>query len=295
MARNNGKIISTLASRLTATVSVTLVLLLLAITGSIAIGTRQLVDTTREELGFVVIMHSEASEAQINAIKQKISHAPYMASYSYASPADIEERWITMTGADSTERAMLASMEVSPFLPEFDVHVKSNYLVSDSLDRIIPQIEKLPGVESVTAHTTIIDNVGTATSRIMVILLIIALALMLISFVLINNTVRLSVYAKRFLINTMSLVGATDGFIRRPFMLSAAFTGLIAGCISDLIFATIMLYMPRLDPEVASLISWEEAGIVLVSLPVIGVVICTLAAFLATNRYLRRSYNQLFK
>lgn len=295
MGRNNGKILSTLASRLTATVSVTMVLLLLALTGSIGIATRELVKEVKEELGFVILMNGEATEGDVNSIKQKIGQMPCMSSYTYSSPAEIEERWISMTGADSTERAMLTSMENSPFLPEFDVHVKSDYLEPDSLAKIIPGIEKLPGVESVTAHTAMIDDIGTATSRVMIVLLIVAAVLLLISFVLINNTVRLSVYAKRFIINTMSLVGATDSFIRRPFLVSASFTGLISGLTADLIYVLLLLYLPYADPEIARLLEWSDTWPILAGLPVTGVVICAFAAYWATNRYLRRSYNDLFK
>ncbi|MCH5346960.1 MAG: hypothetical protein J1E63_07610 [Muribaculaceae bacterium] len=294
MEAKKAKTLSTLASRLTAIVSVTLVLLLLGLTGGIGLATRELMETVREELGFVVVMRADATTSNLNTVKQTIGRAPYTSSYSFSSPQEVHERYLNMIGADSAERAMLETLEITPFLPEFDVHVKSAYLHNDSLETIIASVQRLPGVENVTARREIINDIGQATQRVMITLLTVAAALLLISFVLINNTVRLSVYARRFIINTMSLVGATDSYIRRPFLLSAAKIGLIAGGIADVFYIIIKLTLPGLDAEMATLMTWTDTALLVLALPIIGIIVCTLAAWIATNRYLRRNYNQLY-
>lgn len=295
MKKKKKGLLTTLAARVTATVSVSLVLLLLAVAATFGIGAHHLIERVSSEVGYVVIMSPDATVSQINSIKQSVGHRTATASYTYSSPRQIEERWNAMTGADSAERAMLASLETSPFQPEFDVRVKPGWMTAQSLKSEMNVISALEGVETVDARSSVTEDVSHTSSRIIVVLLVAATVLLIISFMLINNTVRLSVYSRRFIINTMSLVGATDGYIRRPFILSAMSIGLIAGAIADLITAGILLYLPSLDADIATLITWPEMSLVLIGLPLIGMAVCSFAAYLATNKYLGRSYDSLFE
>lgn len=126
------------------------------------------------------------------------------------------------------------------------------------------------------------------------ILLIIAAALLLISFVLINNTVRLTVYARRFLIHTMKLVGAKGSFIRRPFLISNILQGIVAALLACGLLALLAGWAKSLDPAMDSLLPWSALAAVFGGILVVGCAICALAAVIATNRYLRASYDDMF-
>ncbi len=295
MRKKRKGLLTTLAARVTATASVSLVLMSLAMAAMFGIGARRLLEKVGEEAGYVVILTPEATVTQINKVKQFLGNSRSTAGYTYASTEQIEQRWNEMTGADSAERAMLASLEVSPFQPELDVQVKSGWMTPDSLEGVMTRVRAMEGVESVTPRSSVAAGVGQTTGRVMLVLLGVAAVLLVISFMLINNTVRLSVYSRRFIINTMSLVGATDGYVRRPFVISAMFIGLVGGVIADVFATGLMLYLPSFDAGLGSLITWGEMAIVLAGLPVIGMAVCSMAALFATNKYLGRSYDSLYE
>ena len=143
-------------------------------------------------------------------------------------------------------------------------------------------------------QATVVDSVNSFLNRLSVVLLAIAAALLVISFVLINNTVSLAVYSRRFIIHTMKLVGATGAFIRRPFLLAGAGTGAIAGVAAAAILAGIRAYGATFDPIVDVLLPWWTMAWLLAAVILAGVVICVLASIFATNRYLRADYDEMF-
>ena len=140
-----------------------------------------------------------------------------------------------------------------------------------------------------------IDEINYTIGNIMIILAIIAATLVLISFVLINNTVRLTVYSKRFIIHTMKLVGATNGFIRRPFIINNLIHGIIASLITIIILASSLYYLQTIDYSWGQSISWLDATYIFSGIIIAGIIICTISAFFATNKYLRTKYDDLFK
>ena len=165
----------------------------------------------------------------------------------------------------------------------------------DSLSAVIDQYESLPEVEEVIFYTDMIYAVYANIMTVFKILGAIASALLLISFVLINNTIRLSIYARRFTIHTMKLVGSTGSFIRRPFLVSAMWQGLVAGLI-----ATVMLFgldsgMSRVEAQLDGFVGLADLLAVGVGMVAGGVVICVISALISTNRYLRLSYDEMFR
>jgi cell division transport system permease protein len=140
-----------------------------------------------------------------------------------------------------------------------------------------------------------VDAINDNIQSIAFILTIVAATLLFISFALINNTVRLTVFSRRFTIHTMKLVGASASFIRKPFVLSNITSGIVAGLIADVILAGALFYFHSADPAVAIAVPWELAGLVFTGIVLLGMIICALAATIATNKYLRLSYDDMFK
>ncbi|MDE5838605.1 MAG: permease-like cell division protein FtsX, partial [Paramuribaculum sp.] len=292
MKNNKKNSLPILGSQLTATVSVALVLLVLGIVSLIGIAAKNAGDDIRSRIGFVVILSENATDADIAALKSRWAAAPYVAEAKFADAELVLKRWNETMSADGDSITEL--LGVNPFFPEFEVAVKSEYADAESLEKIVAPLRKLPGISEIKMQGDMVRSINATVSSLTIILSAIALALLLISFVLINNTVRLTVYARRFSIHTMKLVGATAAFIRRPFVISNIIQGVIAAFIAVAVLAGILFYAGTLEPQITASVSWMEAAWVFVTLFVVGVLICTLSALLSTNRYLRLGYDDMF-
>lgn len=291
MSKKHKSAISTFSAQITSTISVALVLLILGIVAFMGLVTRNVTNDIKENIGFVVMLNEDISTSQLNTLKQKWSKEPYVASQLFVSAEEALQQETERMGEDILE--MMAG--VNPYQPEFEIKVKSQYASRDSIESIKASLLNVDGIKDVVVDPSRIDDINSNTNNVILVLSIIAAALILISFVLINNTVRLTVYSKRFIIHTMKLVGATNGFIRRPFIINNIVHGIIAAIIANLILAAALFYLPALDPSTGELISWLDAYWIFGALVVIGIIICSTATLFATNKYLRISYDDMFK
>lgn len=291
MSKKHKSAISTFSAQITSTISVALVLLILGIVAFMGLVTRNVTNDIKENIGFVVMLNEDISASQLNTLKQKWSKEPYVASQLFVSAEEALQQETERMGEDILE--MMAG--VNPYQPEFEIKVKSQYASRDSIESIKASLLNVDGINDVVVDPSRIDDINSNTNNVILVLSIIAAALILISFVLINNTVRLTVYSKRFIIHTMKLVGATNGFIRRPFIINNIVHGIIAAIIANLILAAALFYLPALDPSTGELISWLDAYWIFGALVVIGIIICSTATLFATNKYLRISYDDMFK
>lgn len=289
MNRKKSTRLSAFGSKITTVISVSLVLLILGIIAIAGLMARSGADQIRSNMGFVVKVHRDAGEQEINRLKQTLPKAPYSATVVYASPEQIMQEESQYLGDEA-----MAMLDINPYNPEFDVKVKPEYASADSIAAIRSRLASDRAIEEIITAPDTISNVNFFMSRITWILLAIAAALLLISFVLINNTVYLAVYSRRFIIHTMKLVGATGGFIRRPFLATGAISGLIAGIIASVILLLWCLWLTSLDPVFSLALQWTHFGIVAGAVVVSGILICLLASVLATNRYLRADYDDMF-
>lgn len=289
MTKRRASRISTFGSQLTAIVSVTLVLLILGILAVIAIAGRTSADALKSNLGFIVKIERSANEAQINRLKQMLNVSPFVASYVYSSAEEILAAESQYLGEDIS-----ALMDVNPYGSEFDVKVKPEYASVDSIEMVAARLAADDVVEAVLTESSMIAAVTSTLGRASWILLSIAAALLIISIVLINNTVHLAVYSRRFVIHTMKLVGATGGFIRRPFILAGALNGFISAAIASVLLIAILAYGAKVDSFLDACFSWQLCGLVTVILFIVGIIICTFASLFATNRYLKADYDDMF-
>lgn len=281
-----------LSTRLTATVSVALVLLVLGITALVACASTRVANSLRESVGFVMVMAQDATPEQISQMRQRLLTKPWAASVEQSNPQQVLERWQRMIGPE--EDIMQLAGE-NPFSYELEVRVKNRWANADSLLRITAPLEMSPAVDQVTVQDQMVQNLDSTLSQITIILGIITAALLIISIVLIFNTVRLAVYARRFTIYTMKLVGATRGFIRKPFLKDNAINGIVAGMLASGVVAAMVQASHEAHFDMEQAVTWGDAWIVMGSLVVAGVLICTLAALAATNKYLSRSYDDMYK
>lgn len=274
----------------TSTISVTLVLFILGLVGFVNVSFSGINRQLKEKMGFTVVLADSVAPAAIDSLKLVCDNARYVSSYRYLSAEDVMAEETSGEGADLVEL-----LGVNPYAAMFEIKVASAYADVDSISGIMAQWRQSPWVDETTANTEMIANINRNAGLINTILAIMAAALLLISFVLINNTVRLTVYARRFLIHTMKLVGATGGFIRRPFLTINAVQGVIAGLLASGFLALFVGWARSLDMGIESLVTWNVAFCGFGLLVILGVVICVLAAIMATNRYLRKNYDEMFE
>ena len=282
--------ISTFGSQITSVISVALVLLILGILAMALQASRSLSDDIRSNVSFVVKLAPTASDADINRVKSLVGATPGVASFVFASPESILAEESRLMGEDYAR-----SLDENPFGAEFEIKMKPEYASGDSIATVSARIAADAAVAETVSESAVIDSVNSALRRLSVVLLAIASALLVISFVLINNTVSLAVYSRRFIIHTMKLVGATGAFIRRPFVLAGIATGLVAAAVAIVLLAGIRLYATTFDPSVENILPWQSMAIIFVVVTVAGVLICSAASAIATNRYLRTDYDDMFK
>ena len=292
--KNNQKevSISFWASHVTTMVSVTLVLLLGGIIAMIWISARAESRQLQERLELNVILADSISDGTGQRLAAEIQKQPYAGTVRFVSRQEALDLWTKDTGEDLEEL-----FGVNPLSPEVSFTIKADYADPASIKAIKGSLEKVKGVESVASpDDEMVKAMNTNIARLTVILGIVALAMLLISFVLINNTVHLSIYSRRFTIHTMQLVGATNGFIRRPVVMSNVLCGLISGLVASGIMA-LALWGSRSAglEDMADYISWPVYGFVAAGMTLAGMLLCGLAAWIAASRYLRKDYDELFK
>ena len=274
----------------TSTISVTLVLFILGLVGAINITFHGISRQVKEKMGFTVVLADSISSEGIESLRALANQAPYISEYNYLSSEEVLAEETQGEGNDLVEL-----LGVNPYAPMLEVRVKEEYANADSITAITAQWNAMPEVDEATANTEMIDNLDRNARLLNLILIIIAAALLLISFVLINNTVRLTVYSRRFLIHTMKLVGATGAFIRRPFLQINLLQGVIAGVLASGMLVGFTAWAASLkEVLLTAFLPWDAVGLLCLGMIVAGMIICTLAALLATNRYLRKDYDAMF-
>lgn len=279
-----------MGDRVTSTISVTLVLFILGLVAAINITFNSLDRELKEKMGFTVVLRDSVASEEIGKLRQLCVESPYVSEFKYLSPEEVlrEE-------AGNDGPALVEMLGVNPYSPMIDIRVKRDWANVDSIAVLVDKWSRMDGVGDVSVNTDMVKNLTRNARMFNTVMLVIAAALLLISFVLINNTVRLTVYSRRFIIHTMKLVGATSGFIRRPFIVTNLIQGTIAGMIASGLLALLIGWGKNWDESLDTLLPWGAVGIIFGAILLLGMAICSLAALFATNRYLKTDYDDMFE
>lgn len=282
--------ISYLAAHLTTIVSVTLVLLAVGVIGMLTFAGARETRHLKEKLELSVVLADSVSDAGTSRLFTTISRQPFVLEPRLVSRGEALEKWEAETGEN-----LETTFGVNPLSPEITFRVAARYSQPQSIARIKDALGALPGVDGIAApDASVVEAMNSNIEKLTLILGGLALVMVVISFVLINNTVHLSIHSRRFTIHTMQLVGATDGFIRRPFVTANLWSGLIAGALASGLIALAIASADRMGvPELSRAADWGDFGIVAGVLVVLGGLLCISAAALATTRYLHRDYAAL--
>lgn len=274
---------------LTSCISTTLVLVLLGTIVLFMLSAKNLSAFIRENLNVSVLVNDELSQKQMDALQAELTDAPYVKSLAYVSKEQALEETSQELGTDPTE-----FLGYNPFTPSFEIKVNEEYANNDSLSKIVAQLDLREEIVGVDYDKETIDSVNENIRKISVVLLVMAGLFLYISFALINNTVRLTIFSKRFLINTMKLVWASWGFIRRPFLKNAAMLGVLSGVFAGIVLLCVIQWLKAYEPGLQTIITSNIIYIVIGTVLVFGLLITFLCTFLSLGRYLKMSTNELY-
>lgn len=275
---------------LTSVISTTLVLVLLGTIVMFVLTARNLSDYVRENINVSILLSDDLSAGKGRELGKRLGRERYIKEVKYISKEQALREEVKAMGTDPTE-----FIGYNPYTASLEIKMNAEYANADSMRWIIPELKDNKAVMDVIYQKDLIDSVNRNISKVGLVLLIIAALLTYISFSLINSTVKLSIFARRFLINTMKLVGAPWSFIRRPFVIQSFVLGLISSLVSIAILTAGVLLIYQYEPQFVSVIGIQEAIITGIAVLVFGILITMLCTTLSLNRYLRMSTNDLYR
>lgn len=274
---------------ITSSISTTLVLLLLGLVVFFVLAANNLSVYVRENINFSVLISDDMKETDILKLQKRLNNEPFVKETEYISKKQALKEQTEAMGTDPQE-----FLGYNPFTASIEIKLHSDYANSDSIAKIEKLIKRNTNIQDVLYQKDLIDAVNENIRNISLVLLALAVMLTFISFALINNTIGLAIYSKRFLIHTMKLVGASWGFIRRPFLKRNIWSGVLAAFIADTILMGAAYWLVSYEPELIRVITPEVMLLVSGAVLVFGVVITFLCAYLSINKYLRMKASTLY-
>lgn len=274
---------------LSTVISISLVLLLVGVAGLLAANAKSVSDYFKENMQVSVLMKQDIGEDEAMEYVSELDALPFIKSTAFVSREQGTKEMAALLGED-----FLNVFEAAPIPVSVDVTLRADYVSSDSLEVVKKVILGSPLVDEVVYQQSLVEKLNTNLKKISVVLGVFILLLLFISFVLINNTVRLSVFSKRFTIHTMKLVGATKSFIRAPFMLQAVFQGLFSALLATLMLVGILFFVRS---EFAGLFEVFRLDLLLIVIGVVilaGVLICAASTALVVGRLVSLSKDELY-
>ena len=284
--------ISYLAGHATTIISVTMVLLLAGIITMISLGARRETRKMRESVELAVIMNDAVTDSMAGITLDALRKYEFVKDPRLITKSEALQMWKNDTGED-----LEAIFGVNPLSPEIEFTLPEAYSNPDSINKIVARVGAMQGVQEVAPpDTEMVETMNHNIEAMSVVLGVIAIVMLVISYVLISNTVRLTIYSRRFTIHTMQLVGATGGFISRPVVLNNMTAGILAGVLASGVLAIALAAAPHYaGVDFGEFIGWPDFVCIAGGLIVGGALICAFAAWIATRRYLRKDYSELFK
>jgi cell division transport system permease protein len=277
------------SSYLTSIISISLVLFLLGLIGLLLLNARKLSDHVRENIGFSIFLKENIREVDIIRMQKKLDAMPFVKSTDYITKEEAAKEYQDELGEDFTE-----FLGYNPLPASIEVRFVAQFANPDSISRIEKEIISWEEVSEVFYQKSLIHLVNDNIRKISLIILAFSGLLFLIALALINNTIRLSVYSKRFLIKTMQLVGATKAFIRRPFLKKSAAHGIYAAIISLLLLTAVIYFAQKELPGIIGFNDPEILAILFVSVIILGIIFNWISTFFAVNKFLRMRSDDLY-
>jgi len=287
MSKKNAPFLST--QFITTTISTTLVLVLLGVIVLFVLTAQNLSTYVKENINISVLVSDDMNSEQLEQLGEQLRMAPYAKSVEYISKEEALKEEILAQGIDPTE-----FLGANPYTASFEVKINASYADPDSIGAAVRGLKGNADVVDVIYSKDLIKSVNDNIRKASIVLFIIAALFTYISFALINNTVRLTIFSKRFIINTMKLVGASWNFIRRPFLSQGLTLGIVSAMIADGLIMGGIYWLHQFEPQISAIINMQAIAIVTAAVFVFGMVITFFCTFFSLNKYLKMSSNDLY-
>jgi len=276
-------------SFITTIISVTLVLFLLGVVGLLVLNAQKLSNYVKENIVFNVYIENDAKEVEIRKLQKILDTRQYVRTTEVITREEAADELKESLGEDFVE-----FLGYNPLLASIDVYLYADYANQDSIAVIQKELAAYPEVKEIEYQESLVHLVNNNVRRISIILFIFSGIMFLIAITLINNTIRLSVYSKRFIINTMQLVGATRGFIRKPFLYRGMVHGLLSAFLANGFLIGLIYWA---EQEMSGILSLSDYRILVVLFGIVlllGIFINTISTFFAVNKYLKMKVDRLY-
>lgn len=278
-------------SYIVSNISIALVLFLLGSVGYLMTAAMQVARTLQESVTVTVELRNGADEKQKESLRKRfeanelVSHVEYSSKDDKLNDTDFRQMF---------EQEFEAILEENPLLDSFELTLSADSADPDKLETFIAQIAELDGVDRVSYPAQTVERLHATIAKIRLVLLLFGGALLVISLILLNNTIRQAIFSKRYLINTMKLVGATKWFIMRPFLGSSITQGILSGIIASALFLTAVYGLNEAVPELMSLAETMKIGIIVGGMVLGGILISLCFTFFAVNKFVNMKSNKIY-
>lgn len=271
--------------------SIMLVLFLLGVFALLMMHAQKLSNHIKENIGFEIVMNSNVKEANILYLQKKLDAMPAVKSTEYITKDEAIRRLSEDLGEDFLQ---WLGNEENPLLPSIDVRFNADYANVDSLAVIESQLLANDDVKEVYYQKSLVEVINQNVKRIGMALIVASIILLVIAISLIRNTIRLSIYSKRFLVRSMQLVGATEAFIRKPFVKTGVSQGFFGAILADILLIIMMYWLNKRIPELALIQSLEITVCIYVGIIVIGIILASISTATALRKYLNAHIDKLY-
>jgi len=278
-----------ISSYFSVVLSIALVLFLLGLLGMLVMNAKKVSDHFKEQVVLTIYLKETAKEVEINQLQKSLAMTDYVKSTEYVSKEEAAEFMKAENGED-----FMDFVGYNPLQNSIDVHLKADYVNSEQLEKISEDTLNKIFVDEVTYDNDLVNLMNNNVKKISFWVLVISTIFTLIAVLLINSSIRLAVYSKRFTIKTMQMVGATKQFIRRPFVWKSVRLGIIGGFIALVGMAFVLFYLNRTFPELELLSNPILVVILFVFVFTLGIVITWISTHFATQRFLNLKTDQLY-
>ncbi len=278
-----------LTSYFSVVLSVFLVLFLLGILGLFVLNSKKLSDDFKEEIAMTVFFKNEANDSVINAFKAELTAARFVKKSVYVTKEAAAKMHTDVIGED-----FMTFLGANPLQNSFDINLKADYIVNDSIAKIEDRLRKNEMVSDIVYDKQLVNLVNDNIQKVSLWILIISGFLALVAVLLINSSMRLSIYSNRFIIKTMQMVGATKSFIRKPFIWRSVKLGIIGSVLAVLALIGVLVYIDTNFPDLGIMEAPVMIGLVLFGVIVLGILITWISTFFATQRFLNLRTDDLY-
>ena len=278
-----------ISSYFSVVLSVFLVLFLLGLLGLFVVNSKKLSDDFKEEIAMTVFFKNEANDSVMNAFHEELKAAKFVKSIEYVTKEKAAKQHTDIIGED-----FMTFLGANPLQNSFDIHLKADYIDTENIRKIESQFRVNEMVSDIVYDKQLISLVNDNIKKVSMWILIISAILAFIAVILINSSMRLSIYANRFIIKTMQMVGATKSFIRKPFIMRSIKLGLMGSVLAVLALIVVLAYLETSFPNLGILEQPLFIGAVLLGVLLLGILITWLSTFFATQRYLNLRTDDLY-